>query len=201
MKQQALLIIDLQNDFCPGGALAVREGDAVVQPLCTLARAFAQLEKPVFASRDWHPRNSRHFAEFGGVWPVHCVQNSSGADFHPDLRKVLQDSGGIIISTGTKVDEDGYSAFDGHTSTGQSLKEILEAKQVAEIFLGGLATDYCVRCSALDAANQGYQTHVMLDACRAVNLKPDDAAKAVEEMRRAGVLITSTADVLQLLRT
>lgn len=197
MKKKALLLVDLQKDFCPGGALAVENGDAVVAPLIKVA-AFAKSRGwPLFASRDWHPRNTRHFAEFGGTWPVHCVQHSEGAKFHPQMEACLAAGQAVIISTGAEPTEDGYSAFDGRSPSGKLLDDTLKAHGIEALYLGGLATDYCVKASAIDAARKGYQTFLLLDACRAVNLNPGDGEKAVEEMKHAGVIITSSEEVLK----
>ncbi len=201
MSKKALLVIDVQKDFCPGGALAVNEGDAVVAPLVRMIQAMAAHGGPIFASRDWHPPNTRHFAKFGGVWPPHCVQNSPGAEFHPDMAAALQTHQAVVVSTGERVDEDGYSAFDGRTPSGELLENALHARGVDEILLGGLATDYCVKCSALDAARKGFRVRLLVDACRAVNLKPGDAVKAIDEMRRAGVEVTTTEEAQKLLET
>src|SRR5205823_2672554 len=123
LGHSALLVVDVQNDFCPGGALAVAEGDKVVPPLNAVAARLAAAGRPVFASRDWHPRNTRHFKEQGGPWPAHCVQGTPGAAFHPDLR-LPQDA--VIISKGTDVADDGYSAFEGHDAQGRLLATDLQ---------------------------------------------------------------------------
>lgn len=189
----ALLIVDVQNDFCPGGALAVREGDAVIAPLNRAAEAIAKRGGLVLASRDWHPAETKHFAAFGGKWPLHCVQGTHGAAFHPDLK--LPD-GAIIISKGTGSEDDGYSAFEGRAENGNTLHEILQAHGVQRLLVGGLATDYCVRASALDALKHGYEVIVLADAIRGVNLQPDDSARALQEMQTAGARLMTTADAL-----
>lgn len=189
----ALLIVDVQNDFCPGGALAVNEGDQVISPLNRVAQAIAQRGGLVLASRDWHPRETKHFAAFGGKWPVHCVQGTHGAAFHPDLR--LPD-GAIIISKGTGSEDDGYSAFEGRAEDGRTLHEILQAHGVKRLLVGGLATDYCVRASVLDALKHGYEVIVLTDAIRGVNLQPEDSENALREMQAAGAQLTPTADAL-----
>ena len=141
-KKKALLVVDVQNDFCPGGALAVAEGDQVVAPLNQHIKEFLKRGEPVFKSRDWHPRQTKHFAEHGGTWPVHCVQDTKGAEFHPDL---VDDIHIRTISKGMG-DEDSYSAFDG---TDLALQ--LQRLGVEEVWVGGLATDYCVKNTVLDA--------------------------------------------------
>ena len=181
MTKKALIIIDVQNDFCPGGALAVAHGDDVVAPLNKMV-AHARKEKWfIAASRDWHPVNTRHFEK----WPAHCVQNTAGAKFHSDLDV----AGAFVISKPTGFYEDGYSAFEGSAEGGQSLEELLISNGVTEVYIGGLATDYCVKATAIDAARKGFKTFILFDACRAVNIKPDDGQKAVEEMKANGVEI------------
>lgn len=179
-KKRALIVVDVQNDFCPGGALAVAEGDQVVAPLNKLIDEFLQRGEPVFKSRDWHPEKTKHFEAYGGTWPVHCVQNTSGAEFHPDL---LDDIHIRTISKGLG-DEDSYSAFDG---TDLALQ--LQRLGIEEIWVGGLATDYCVKNTVLDALKEGFKVKALADAMRAVELKPGDGERAIEEMRNAGAEI------------
>ena len=175
--KRALIVVDVQNDFCPGGSLAVERGDEVVAPLNRLIKEFLARGEPVFKSRDWHPARTKHFAAYGGTWPVHCVQNTRGAEFHPEL---LDDPRIQIISKGTG-DEDSYSAFDG-----TNLADLLRERGVTEVFVGGLATDYCVKNTVLDALREGFKVKALTEAMRAVNLQPGDDARALEEMRRAG---------------
>ena len=182
-EKRALLIVDVQNDFCPGGALGVEEGDRVVEPLNRLARAFLERGDLVVKSRDWHPATTRHFADYGGTWPVHCVQETAGAEFHSDL---IDDPRIIIISKGTG-DEDSYSAFDG-TDLAARLRE----QKVGEVWVGGLATDYCVKQTALDALREGFRVKAVEDGMRAVNMRPGDDERAVQEMRSAGVDIINS---------
>ena len=176
-KKRALLLVDVQNDFCPGGALAVAEGDQVVAPLNRLTEEFLQRGEPVFRSRDWHPRETKHFTEFGGTWPVHCVQNTTGAEFHPDL---IDDPRIITISKGMG-DEDSYSAFDA-TDLASQLRQL----RVEEVWVGGLATDYCVKNTVLDALKEGFHVKAVEDAMRAVEVNAGDGKRAIEEMRAAG---------------
>ena len=178
--KRALIVVDVQNDFCPGGSLAVERGDEVVAPLNRLIREFLERGEPVFKSRDWHPAVTKHFAAYGGTWPVHCVQNTRGAEFHPEL---LEDPRIQIISKGTG-DEDSYSAFDG-----TNLADLLRERGVTEVFVGGLATDYCVKNTVLDALREGFKVKALTEAMRAVNLQPGDDARALEEMRAAGAEI------------
>ena len=179
-ERRALIVVDVQNDFCPGGSLAVERGDEVVAPLNRLIEEFLGRGEPVFKSRDWHPARTKHFTAYGGTWPVHCVQNTRGAEFHPEL---LDDPRIQIISKGTG-DEDNYSAFDG-----TDLASLLRRQGVTEVFVGGLATDYCVKNTVLDALREGFKVRALTEAMRAVNLQPGDDARALEEMRRAGAEI------------
>jgi nicotinamidase/pyrazinamidase len=177
---RALIVVDVQNDFCPGGALAVERGDEVVEPLNRLMAEFLERGEPVYKSRDWHPAWTKHFADYGGTWPVHCVQNTRGAEFHEDL---LDDPRVRVVSKGLG-DEDSYSAFDGTT-----LAEDLRREGVGEVWVGGLATDYCVKNTVLDAVREGFHVRALSDAMRAVNLQPGDDQRALEEMRAAGAEI------------
>ena len=194
----ALLIVDLQNDFCTNGALAVPDGDRVVEPLNRAAQLFADHGLPVLASRDWHPPVTRHFREFGGVWPPHCVQGSAGAAFHPAFRLP---EGTIILSKGMDPDRDSYSAFEASTEEGRSLEELLMALGVRRLYIGGLATDYCVRQSTLDALDLGFKVTVISDAVAGVDLKPGDSERALKEIGQAGagfISINSLADELSV---
>ncbi len=181
--RDALVIVDVQNDFCPGGTLAVPRGDEVVEPLSRHAERFARAGAAVFASRDWHPARTRHFKEFGGVWPPHCVQGSRGAEFHPGL---TLPRGTTVISKGMDPEQDAYSCFQGIDSDGRAFAKILEGLGIRRLFVGGLATDYCVKATALDALREGLEVVLLEDAMRAVDLEPGDGARALEEMRRAG---------------
>jgi nicotinamidase/pyrazinamidase len=191
-RDSALLIVDVQNDFCPGGALGVPDGDRVTIPLSRAAERFREAGLPVFASRDWHPAVTRHFSDYGGIWPPHCVQGSRGADFHPDLRLP---AGTVIISKGIDPDRDSYSAFEGTRDDGAILESCLALRGVGHIYIGGLATDYCVRSSALDAVRAGLVVTVLTDCVAGVELKPGDSVRALEEMARAGVRF-ATVDAL-----
>jgi len=183
-RGSALLIVDVQNDFCPGGALGVPDGDRVVEPLSRAAQRFLDAGLSVFASRDWHPAVTMHFSEYGGAWPSHCVQGSRGADFHPGLRLP---AGTVIISKGTDPDCDSYSAFEGIRDDGATFGSCLAALGVVHLYVGGLATDYCVRSSVLDALGAGLRVTVLTDGVAGVDLKPGDSDRALEEMAKAGV--------------
>ncbi|HLG50833.1 MAG TPA: bifunctional nicotinamidase/pyrazinamidase [Chloroflexota bacterium] len=188
MARDALIIVDVQKDFCPGGALAVAEGDAVVPVLNEYARWFASRSAPVLASRDWHPVNSRHFRDYGGTWPIHCVQGTAGAEFHAGLELP---QGTIIVSKGMDPDEDAYSAFQARTPEGVPLAEALRQRGIERVFVGGLATDYCVKATVLDALRQGFQAVLLIDGSRGVNVRPHDSEEAIEEMVRAGAELTT----------
>jgi len=174
----ALLVVDVQNDFMPGGALGVRGGDEIVPEVNRLVRMFTRLGLPIVFSRDWHPAGHCSFVEQGGPWPVHCVQKTEGAAFagELDLPDNLE-----IISKATRSDRDAYSAFDG---TG--LDDKLTRLAVTRIFIVGLATDYCVLATVRDARRAGFEVVVVEDAVRAVNVHPDDGTRALEEIARLG---------------
>jgi nicotinamidase/pyrazinamidase len=176
-SKRALLVVDVQNDFCPGGALAVAEGDQVVAPLNKLIEEFLERGEPVFKSRDWHPAQTKHFAAYGGTWPVHCVQNTRGAEFHPEL---IDDMHIRTLSKGLG-DTDCYSAFD-ETDLALQLRRL----GVEEVWVGGLATDYCVKSTVLDALKEGFRVKALANAMRAVEVNPGDGARAIAEMKAAG---------------
>ena len=175
---KALLIVDVQNDFCPGGALGVEGGDEVVPIINELASEFDL----VVASRDWHPEDTVHFEK----WPIHCVKGTKGAEFHPDLN---QDAIHQFVVKGTENKDDGYSAFE---ATNLNLAEFLKEKEVDTLYVAGLTTDYCVKFSAIDAAKNGFDTRVIVDATRAVEAHPGDKEKAVQEMKKAGCSMVLT---------
>ncbi|HEY7377260.1 MAG TPA: nicotinamidase [Steroidobacteraceae bacterium] len=182
----ALLVVDLQVDFLPGGALAVPDGDAVVAPLNRCIDAFARSARPVLYSRDWHPERHCSFRSQGGPWPAHCIAGTRGARFAPALHVI---GSARVISKATSEQRDAYSAFQ---ETG--LASELRALGVGRLFIGGLATDYCVRATALDARAEGFEVVVLTDAVRAVDVRAGDGERALEEMRAAGArLIDSSA--------
>jgi nicotinamidase/pyrazinamidase len=178
--RRALIVVDVQNDFCPGGKLAVPHGDEVIEPLNQLIDDFLERGEPVYKSRDWHPPTTKHFAAHGGVWPVHCVQNTKGAEFHPALR---DDPRITVISKGLG-DTNCYSAFDE-----TDLLDQLQQQNVEEVVVGGLATDYCVKSTVLDALKNGFKVKALANAMRAVDVEPGDGERAIEEMRDAGAEI------------
>jgi nicotinamidase/pyrazinamidase len=177
----ALLVVDVQNDFCPGGALAVRHGDQVVPILNKWIAEARAAGIPVFASRDWHPRNHSSFKERGGPWPPHCIQNTAGAEFHPDLKLPPEVQ---IISKADTPDVDSYSAFGG-----TDLAKRLHQAGIKRVWIGGLTQDYCVRESSLDALREGFEVHVILNATRPVNVNPDDGRRAIADVKAAGGII------------
>lgn len=177
-ERDALIVVDVQNDFLPGGALGVPDGDAVIEPLNRAIAVFRAGDRPVFFSRDWHPAGHCSFEAQGGPWPPHCVADTEGARFAAEL-DVAADAG--VVTKATRLDRDAYSALDG---TG--LAERLRAEGVHRVFVGGLATDYCVKATVLDALGAGFEVIVLVDAIRAVNLNPDDGQHATRAMVAAG---------------
>jgi len=175
-----LLVADVQNDFLPGGALGIARGDEIVPVLNRYLAAFRARGLPIFASRDWHPPVHCSFREQGGIWPVHCVMGMQGAEFHRDFH--LPPSA-IVISKATDPKQEAYSVFEGTT-----LDEHLRETGVQRLFIGGLATDYCVLNTVRDAIKRGYAVYLLTDGIRAVNLQPDDGRKAEEEMIRLGAV-------------
>jgi nicotinamidase/pyrazinamidase len=184
-------VVDVQVDFCPGGALAVDHGDDVVPGINKTVDAFERLGLPLFFTRDWHPPNHISFKAQGGAWPPHCVQGTKGAEFHPDLGVP---SGAVIISKGNKPSAEAYSGFQG-----TDLEARLKRLGVDEVFLGGLTTDYCVKETALDARRAGFAVDVLEDCVRAVDSKPGDRGRALAEMRRGGASMTTSSAVIRLL--
>jgi len=178
-KTAALVIIDVQNDFCPGGSLPVPEGDKVVAVLNRYIELFRAKELVIFASRDWHPARTGHFKAYGGIWPPHCVQGSRGAQFHPDLQLPPQ---AIIISKGMDPTKDDYSAFAGVSEQQIPFPETLKILGIRHLYVGGLATDYCVKETVLEGLRQGFSVTVLEDAVRGVDLNPGDSEKAMAEM-------------------
>jgi nicotinamidase/pyrazinamidase len=179
----ALLVVDVQYDFLPGGSLGVPEGDRVVPVLNDYIGLFAAAGRPVYATRDFHPSGHCSFAPQGGPWPPHCVQGMHGADLADDLKLP---EGTPVIRKGTQVDRDAYSGFDG-TDLGARLR----ADGVRRLFVGGLATDYCVLCTVKDARAAGFEVRLLTDAIRAVNVTPDDGDRALAEMTAAGAVPTT----------
>ena len=178
-KEDAVLVIDVQKDFCPGGSLAIDDGDAVVPVMNQWIDAAFLKGVPVYLSRDWHPINHPSFKEQGGDWPPHCIQDTDGAGFHADLRRP---ENAVVVTKGVRFDLDQYSAFD-RTGLGGRLRQ----DGVRRLWIGGLALDVCVLHSVLDALNEGFQVSVVEAATRPVRF--EDGLKAVSKMKRAGAAV------------
>lgn len=183
-RGDALVIVDVQNDFLPGGALAVPHGDEVVPVLNRWIERFTARGLPVVATRDWHPPDHCSFRERGGPWPVHCVAGTEGAAFAPGLRLPAD---ALVISKATEPDREAYSGFEG-----TDLAARLRGLGVRRLFVGGLATDYCVLSTVRDARREGFDVVLLEDAVRAVDVQPGDGARALEEMRRLGAGLVRT---------
>jgi nicotinamidase/pyrazinamidase len=186
-RHDAVLIVDVQVDFLPGGKLAVGRGDEVVPALNRYVAAASRRSLPVFASRDWHPRNHCSFRDRGGPWPAHCVAGTPGAAFAPGLA-LPRDV--VVISKATTPDADAYSAFQG-----TDLAQRLRKQGVKRLLVGGLATDYCVLNTVLDARKEGFEVLLLADAIRAVDVKPGDGERAERDMRSAGAVPIRLEDV------
>jgi nicotinamidase/pyrazinamidase len=180
----ALLIIDFQNDFCPGGALAVAEGDRIAEPIGRLWKRFDH----VFATRDWHPPDHSSFEAQGGPWPVHCVQGTPGAELHPSMDEIEIEG---IVDVGRGREDQGYSGFEN-----SDLAEMMRERGVEEVAVCGLATDYCVRASAIDACREGFDTTVVTDAICPVEVDPGDGERALADMRAAGAKLATSEELL-----
>jgi nicotinamidase/pyrazinamidase len=182
-ERAVILIVDMQIDFCPGGSLAVAEGDTIIPLINRYIELFRTGGVPVIASRDWHPPVSDHFSQYGGLWPPHCIQGSAGAGFPPALR--LPDDV-TVVSKGSDPHRDDYSAMQATLASGLSLTEQLKKTGLTHLYLCGLATDYCVKWSALDALQEGFEVTVLMDAVKGVELSPGDSLRALEEIVGAG---------------
>jgi nicotinamidase/pyrazinamidase len=180
----ALIIVDVQNDFCPGGALAVPQGDEVIP---TVNRLLKERWLSV-ATMDWHPAEHCSFEPHGGPWPTHCVQGTTGAELHPDLDA---DRIQLIITKASHHDKDAYSGFDG-----TELASVLREKGVKRVVVCGIATDYCVKATALDALEEGFEVLVLEDVIRGVEVNPGDCQRAVEELRSAGAQVIPSSQLI-----
>jgi nicotinamidase/pyrazinamidase len=190
-RRAGLLVVDLQNDFCAGGALAVPNADRVVSALNQYLDEAVAHGVSIYASRDWHPLVSDHFKPYGGPWPVHCVKETEGARFHPGLRLPPT---AIAITKGEDSTSPGYSAFEGHTPDGKPLLADVRERGIGELYVGGLATDYCVKHSVLDALSAGLQVTLLEDAIAGVD--SEDSARAILEMRRRGSRVMAGSGLL-----
>ena len=185
-SSDALIVADVQKDFLPGGALPVKEGDLIVPVLNEYIRIFQNAKAKIIASRDWHPSNHLSFKAQGGPWPPHCVQETEGAKFSPDL-KLPEDT--TIVSKATDPNKEAYSVFD---DTG--LSNLLKVQGISRVFIGGVATDYCIVNSALDAGKLGLGVVVLMDGVRGINVNPGDVDKAIDAMLKSGAEQVTLAD-------
>jgi nicotinamidase/pyrazinamidase len=191
LDDAALILVDIQNDFCPGGALAVKEGDQVIEPVNKLISSFPL----VISTQDWHPANHISFKQQGGPWPPHCVQGSFGSELHADLdtEKIAH-----YFRKASSPDKDDYSEFAGRDDHGRSLNEVLQSKAIKRLYVVGLATDYCVLETVMDGLKYGYDVYAVTDAMRAVNVAPNDGTKALQKMEANGAHLVTSDLVLNL---
>ena len=210
LAKSALIIVDVQNDFCPGGSLAVPHGNDVIAPLNRLMKKFRENDSLIVATRDWHQEKTTHFEK----WPSHCVRYTDGAKFHKNLELPIEAG---IASKGFRKNEDAYSGFEGfvvthhddpdgswHEERPETLENFLKKyHKIKTLYIGGLATDYCVKATVIDALRLGFKVFLLEDAVRAVNIKPDDGAEAIAEMQKVGekagknrFVLISTKEVL-----
>jgi nicotinamidase-related amidase len=191
LADAALILVDIQNDFCPGGALAVKDGDKIVEPVNKLISRFPL----VISTQDWHPANHISFVQQGGPWPPHCVQGTTGAELRADLdtTKIAH-----YFRKASSPYKDDYSEFAGKDDQGRSLDEVLGSKGVTRLYVVGLATDYCVLETVLDGLKHGYEVYAVTDAMRAVNVDPNDGSKALKKMESSGAHLVTSDQVLNL---
>ncbi len=187
IDNSALIIVDVQNDFCPGGTLPVPEGNMVVPILNIYIEKFITRNIPVYFTRDWHPENHMSFKSEGGMWPQHCIQGTYGAQFHPEISIP---SAAVIISKGTASDREAYSGFQG-----TDLESRLKTQHIRRLFIGGLATDYCVKNTVLDALKAGIEALFLSDASRGVDVNAGDSKRAIEEMLGQGAIEVTLGDI------
>ena len=185
--KDALIIVDVQRDFCSGGALPVPDGEKIIPTLNKYIEKFSKAGALIVATRDWHPPNHISFKDHGGIWPTHCVQGTIGAEFHPDLRLPREVK---VVSKATSADKEAYSGFDG-----TNLERELKDAGIKRVFVGGLATDYCVKSTVLDALRLGFETILLIDAIKGVDVNPGDSEKAIEEMIKRGAKKASLSDL------
>ena len=185
-NRDALIIVDVQRDFCSEGALPVPEGERIIPVLNKYIEKFSKAGGLIVATRDWHPPNHISFKNYGGTWPPHCIQGTPGADFHPDLKLPKESK---IVSKASQADKEAYSGFDG-----TDLERELRDAGIRRVFVGGLATDYCVKSTVLDALNLGFETVLLLDAIKGVDVNPGDSERAIKEMLESGAKKASLSD-------
>src|SRR6185503_734380 len=190
----ALILVDVQNDFCPGGALAVDGGDEIVPIINKLIPGFSV----VISTQDWHPADHISFKQRGGPWPPHCVQGSHGADLHSDLKT---DTISHYFRKASTSDKDDYSEFAGTDDEGRTLDDVLKEQGLNRLYVAGLATDYCVLETVLDGLNLGYEVYAVTDAMKAVNVNPDDGDKALRKMSDNGARLVHSDELLNLAGT
>lgn len=205
---RALLLVDLQNDFCKNGALEVKDGDLVIPVANSLIKKFKENDDLIIATKDWHPITHKSFAnnsngkigdigELAGLpqvwWPNHCVQNSFGSEFHPELNsKDIK----LTIYKGTDIDIDSYSAFfDNGKRKKTNLDQILKDSDIDTLYILGLATDYCIKFTVLDALELGYKVYLVEDGCQGVNLTPNSSEDAIKEMHKKGAIILNSSNI------
>jgi len=188
----ALVIVDVQNDFCPGGALEVYNADEIILVINRYMELFRGKGLPIIASRDWHPRETKHFEKYGGIWPEHCVQRSFGAMFRAGL---LLPPDTLVFSKGMDPERDDYSALQARNDTGTSMTDVLKKVGIRELYICGLATDYCVRQTALEGLHLGFSITVLVDAVRGVELNPGDSKRALDELEAAGAVLMLVEDL------
>jgi len=186
-RTDALIIVDVQNCFCPGGELPVKEGDKIIPTINKYIHKFQKAGAKIYATRDWHPPDHKSFKDYGGIWPPHCLKGSKGAEFRSDLKLPEETT---VISTGDKPSLDGYSGFD-HTN----LERKLKGDGIDRVFVGGLATDYCVKYTVLDAVEKSFEAILLTDAIKGVNRKPGDAERAIGEMVKKGAKKATLSEI------
>lgn len=187
-KEDALIVVDVQVDFCPGGALPVPEGDKIIPVINEYIRKFDAAGALIVATRDWHPPNHASFRTQGGPWPPHCVQGTRGAEFHPSLRLPERT---IIVSKATDPAREAYSGFEG-----TNLSEELRKAGVRRVFVAGLATEYCVKNTVLDALKHGFEVFLLEDAVKGIDLTPGDVERAIREMLESGAKKITLSDIM-----
>ena len=194
LNKSALIIVDMQNDFCPGGSLAVAGANEIVPIINRYIEIFREMGSAVIASRDWHPAETGHFKKFGGLWPEHCVQGSIGAAFRSDLNF---SSDTKIFSKGMAPGRDDYSALQARDEEGRSMAGFLKEEGIRRLHVCGLATDYCVLHTVLDALSLGFNTKLLIDAVRGVDKNPGESEIAIDTMRASGATLITINDLLE----